>query len=185
METANQEFGIGKHVWDVPIAKLAGGRLVRCPALAKSYRQRLNQLMCAAFQVTWGTEWCYVLASSGVRISVLLFYRRLSVSFTKTFRVATWIGIIYNACYAISFLLVIVLICSPTEAYWKELDPTWLKAGHTFKCGNEGISLPASGVLSVFGDFYSTALPLILVTTLTIPFRQKLSLYALFALGFV
>lgn len=101
------------------------------------------------------------------------------------FRVATWIGILYNICYALGFGLALGLICRPIDAYWNQFSPQWLKAGNTFHCGKEEISLPLSGALSVVGDLYGTVLPLLLVWHLKLPQVKKLALYALFALGFL
>ena len=63
-------------------------------------------------------------------------------------------------------------------------DLDW-RLTHDWKCGNEGIGLPASGIATVVGDIYCTILPLALVVTLKIPRRQKLALYLLFGLGFL
>lgn len=101
------------------------------------------------------------------------------------FLFATWIGIIYNVIYVVSFCLVLIFICRPTDSYWNSFNPYWLAKGHKFSCGREEISLPLSGVFSVLGDFYSTVLPLLLVWNLQLPKRQKLALYTLFALGFM
>jgi hypothetical protein len=64
---------IGHHAWDVPPAIF--------PAL------RLN---------SWLGQWFSTGMLSAVKISLLLFYRRLSVTFSNRFLWATWIGIIYN-----------------------------------------------------------------------------------------
>ena len=136
-------------------------------------------------QVTWLSEWCFILASTCVKISVLLFYKRLSAPFTKAFLIATWVGIIYNILYTLAFGLVLILMCTPVEAYWNQFDVSWIQEGHKFKCGNENISLPISGAFSVIGDFYTTLLPLMLVYNISLPPRQKKALYALFGVGFL
>lgn len=137
------------------------------------------------YQLVWAGEWLYVASSAFIKISVLLFYRRLSAPFTKVFLVATWVGIIYNILYVIAFLLTLLLICRPVNSYWESFDPYWVVKGNKFSCGKEEISLPLSGVFSVLGDLYSTVLPLFLVWNLQLPRRQKLALYTLFALGFM
>ncbi|ERF76276.1 hypothetical protein EPUS_04133 [Endocarpon pusillum Z07020] len=162
MHLAKKEYGTGLHIWDLPISWATPNRLL-----------------------TWSSEWCYVLASSSIKISILLFYKRLSQPFPVAFRVATWIGILYNIGYALGFGLTLGLICRPVDAYWNQFSPQWQKAGNTFHCGKEEISLPISGVLSVIGDFYSTVLPLALVWHLKLPRGKKLALYTLFALGFL
>lgn len=137
--------------------------------------QKLNML------TIWGGQ---LIATCSIKISVLLFYRRISASFKKTFVVAVWAGIVYNLGYLVAFLLDVGLICRPFKAYWMQFSPTWLET-HKYKCGNEGYSLPFSAGLSVVGDFYTTALPLLLIVNLDLPRRQKAALYPLFGLGFM
>src|SRR5271170_7844343 len=134
-------------------------------------------------QNDWYSQWCYIVSSCCVKISVLLFYRRLSVSFTKTFLIATWVGIAFNVCYLITFLVITGTLCFPLAAYWQQFNPEWL-ATHTFTCTKD-ITLPTSGALGCLGDAYSTILPLLLIANLDYPKRQKLALYALFVLGFL
>ena len=128
--------------------------------------------------------WFFITASTFVKISVLLFYRRLSVKFSKLFLIATWVGIVYNIVYMLAFFMTLLLICDPVYAYWQSFDPIWAST-HKFRCNTEGLSLPASAGLSVLGDLYSTLLPVFLIYHLDIPHRQKFALYALFALGFL
>lgn len=157
----NKVYFSGRHVWDIPVDTFVGSRLN-----------------------IWVSLWCYVVAITLIKISVLLFYRRLSVKFSRGFLVATWIGIAYNILYFVSFGLGLLLLYDPIYAYWKSFDPVWA-ATHHFHAGAEGVALPASAAFSVLGDLYSTLLPLILVYNLDLPIRQKVALYVLFALGFM
>ena len=151
----------GRHVWDIPIGKAPGHR-----------------------KNIWASEWCYTASLSLVKISVLLFYRRLSVTFSRAFLIAVWAGIVYNILYIIGFGLGLILLCNPIEAYWMQLSPAWEKTHH-YSCGAEGDYLPAAGAFSVLGDFYSALLPMLLIMHLDLPRRQKISLYCLFALAFL
>ncbi|EXJ61912.1 hypothetical protein A1O7_02343 [Cladophialophora yegresii CBS 114405] len=157
----NKDYYSGRHVWDIPPSSFVGGRIN-----------------------IWASLWCYVIGITLIKISVLLFYRRLSVKFSKAFLIATWIGIVYNILYFVSFGLTLLLMCHPLHAYWDSFNPVWA-ATHRFHCVSENAALPASSAFSVAGDFYSTLLPLILVYYLELPRRQKFALYALFALGFM
>lgn len=131
----------------------------------------------------WIAQIAYTLALSCVKISVLLFYRRLSVSFTRGFLIAVWVGIIYNIIYALGFVMTLLLLCQPLDAYWKSFNAEY-KARGDYHCGSEQIAEPLSAIFSVIGDAYSTLLPLVLVSRLTLPPRQKWALYGLFSLGF-
>jgi hypothetical protein len=126
-----------------------------------------------------------ILSSSSIKITILLFYKRLSAPFTSAFRIATGIGILFHVGYAVSQCMVMFLICRPYDSYWNQFSLVWLTQGHKWHCAREDISLPISGVLSVIGDLYSTVLPLLLVSHLQMNFRKKLALFALFALGFL
>lgn len=151
----------GHHIWDIPVDRFAG--------------QRESVYIC---------EWFYLTATCSVKISILLFYRRLSVTFSKTFLIATWVGIIYNVLYWVTFVICLLVLFRPLDSYWLSFDPTWA-ATHEYSRGDEAWSLPTSGALSVIGDFYSTVLPLMLIRFLDLPQRQKAALYTLFGIGFL
>ncbi|ETN45618.1 uncharacterized protein HMPREF1541_09450 [Cyphellophora europaea CBS 101466] len=156
----NQVYYNGYHIWDTP------------PASAVPHR--LN---------VWIAQVCYTLSLSCVKISVLLFYRRLSVSFTRGFLIAVWIGIAYNIVYVVGFIMALCLLCRPLDAYWKSFNLEYYATAN-FTCGSEQIAEPLSAIFSVIGDAYSTILPLVLVSRLSLPSRQKWALYFLFSLGF-
>lgn len=157
----NKSYFSGRHIWDVP------------PSTFTS--QRLN---------VWISEWLVVLAGTSIRISVLLFYRRLSVKFPRGFLIATWVGIVYMVLYVLAFTLTLLLICQPTDSYWNSFTPNWA-ATHKFHCADQSVSIPSAVGLSVLGDFYTTSLPLLLIFRLKLPLKQKLALYSLFALGYL
>lgn len=157
----SKEFYDGHHIWDIPLSSAPG--------------HRLN---------VWVCQWCYIISNCTVKISVLLFYRRLSVKFSGAFMVATWAGIAYITIYGVVFCFLLLLECRPLQAYWMAFNLEW-RATNEFTCLSESALLPLSGAFSVVGDFYSTLLPIILVTHLQLPVRQKLGLYALFAFGFI
>ena len=157
----NQVYHGNRHVWDIPID-------VGVPS-------RIN---------VWVSQLFYTLALLCVKTSVLLFYRRLSVSFTKTFLIAVWVGIAYNIMLVVGFLLTLLLLCQPISAYWLSFKPSYY-AAHNFHCGSEQVTQPLVAILNLIGDFYSTLLPLILVSRLALPRQQKAALYGLFSLGFL
>lgn len=157
----NLDYFSGRHIWDVPIDTFVPHR-----------------------KNAWWTEILYVLSSSMVKISVLLFYRRLSVNFTRTFLWATWIGIGINVTYMVTFILGLILICRPLDAYWNSFNPAWAKT-HKYSCGAENITLPVSSAISVLTDLYATLVPMLLITSIKKSMKEKVALYSLFSLGFV
>ena len=88
----------------------------------------------------------------------------------------------YNAIYCAGFTLYIVVQCRPLNAYWQQFSFKW---SEKFVCGDEHLSLPVNGGLSVLSDFYATVLPGLLLRHLQMPKKQKMLLYCLFALGFL
>ena len=115
---------------------------------------------------------------------MLLFYRRLAITFSRAFMIATWIGIAYNICFLVGFLFAITFICLPVRAYWMQFDSAWDKT-HKFTCLDEHKYLPTSAILSAVGDFYSTLIPMLQIGALGLSRRQKVALYPLFGLGFL
>lgn len=103
----------------------------------------------------------------------------------RIFFIATWIGIVYNVLYCTTAWMVLALQCRPSSAYWASFSTAWLEAGHTYTCADEQAILPASAIMSVIGDFYTTMLPLLLIRYLEIPKNRKIVLYPLFTLGFL
>jgi hypothetical protein len=117
--------------------------------------------------------------------SVLLFYRRLSVSFNRPFFWAVWAGIGYNVAQILAFSVALLTICQPTSAYWLSFDLVWLiEHNGNRHCTYEGWSLTMSGIFSIIGDLYATLLPCLLVMNLRMPRRKKIPVALLFAAGF-
>lgn len=149
----NKSYYSGRHVWDVPVSTFA------------PHRHNI-----------WWSELMYVLASSCAKISVLLFYRRLSLSFTKLFMWATYIGLVTNMVYLAGFVIWLCLICQPLDAYWNSFNPSWRAKNLEYHCRYETITLPLSGALSVMTDLYATLVPLFLIMTMQRSIKDKLAL---------
>ncbi|KAL9116238.1 MAG: hypothetical protein Q9227_000609 [Pyrenula ochraceoflavens] len=159
---AVKDYGVGRHVWDVPIQWL--------PSLRK------NQYV---------SIWLNFLALGFIKISILLFYRRLSISFPRAFLWATYVGFFYNGGFIVAFMIVLGLLCRPLNAYWLRFSLEWIATDHPSTCINEGLLFSVAGTLSCIGDFYTTTVPLLLIIYLPLPRHQKLALYALFAVGYL
>ncbi|KAK4991438.1 hypothetical protein LTR66_003214 [Elasticomyces elasticus] len=101
-------------------------------------------------------------------------------SYSKKWKLATWVAIVFCAAYCLAFILTLFLICSPLDAYWKAFDLTYTGKYH---CANTSVSNPFVGTLSVVTDIYSVVLPGILLRNLRIPTQQKIGLNIIFGLG--
>ncbi|KAK3675345.1 hypothetical protein LTR78_004855 [Recurvomyces mirabilis] len=157
---ANEHYGIDRHVWDVPPQWFSPGILI-----------------------AWLSEIAFLVSSCSTKISVLLFYRRLTKGTISTrWKAATIGAIIFTVGYCLSLILALILTCQPTNSYWLSYSPTYEKPYH---CVDTRSVNPLSGALSVFSDFYSVLLPMLMLRHFDIPHRQKTALYAVFSLGFL
>ncbi|KAH3968205.1 hypothetical protein HBH98_070930 [Parastagonospora nodorum] len=129
----------------------------------------------------------FTLASGLVKMSVLLFYRRLSSrSVSPTFRWTMRIMMVVVGGYTIAFILVLILTCNPIEAYWLQVKVSNVlnKQGYPHECINEGADIVANGIISTVQDFIVAFLPSLLCWKLQMPTRQKFALYGIFAIGY-
>ena len=122
-----------------------------------------------------------------VKISILLFYRRLNArSITRTFRIATWISIIAIAVFCLSFVLILVFSCDHISAFWNQFDVVRQATGYKYHCWvNEAADLLSASIISAVLDAVTAFLPTFLYWNLQIPRRQKVALGAIFALGYI
>lgn len=130
--------------------------------------------------------WLALLSLTMIKISVLIFYRRLSVSFTRGFVWATIVGLAWVG-FALPIALIVsfALMCQPIEAYWQTYNFAWLAQGHKYTCLRDGTLLPTSAMINTIGDLYTTIIPILLIRQLQLPTKQKVALYGLFAGGFL
>ena len=117
-----------------------------------------------------------------IKVSILLFYRRLDAgTHSWLFSCAILAAIGATVAYALAFILILIVQCRPLDSYWLRFTPNY--TGNYDCTVNETISLPISAYLSVVTDFLALLLPFWLVWNMTLPRRQKWSLYAIFGLG--
>jgi hypothetical protein len=121
-----------------------------------------------------------------IKVSILLFYRRLGARVvSSTFRWVTWASICSIIAYTIVFLLMLCLGCRPFVAYWERDDITKLFSGDfKFHCIDEGALMVSASIISTVQDLITTTLPAFLYWNIRIPIRQKVLLFAIFAIGY-
>lgn len=121
-----------------------------------------------------------------IKVSILLFYRRLSSRVvSKAFWWATWLSIGFIVAYSIALTLAPIFGCQPMSAFWDQVDTLRVLSGYTFKCFDEGADVLAASIISVVQDFITALLPTFLYWNLQIPVRQKIALFSIFAIGYV
>lgn len=127
----------------------------------------------------------YSLASGLIKLSILLFYRRLSSrAVSPAFRWTMRITIFIIGGYSIAFITIPLFACRPFSAFWDQVDLVKLARGYEWTCINEGADVVAHGVISTVQDLMVAFLPTILCWNLQMPLRQKIALYSIFALGY-
>jgi hypothetical protein len=137
--------------------------------------------------VTFALYALYIVAGGMIKISILLFYRRLdSRSITKSFRVATWLNIVAIAIFSVAFVIVLFTACTPFTAFWYQFDISKQLTGYAYHCWiDESADLLSASIISAVQDAIAAFLPTILYWNLMIPRRQKIALGAIFALGYL
>ncbi|KAK5111159.1 hypothetical protein LTR62_005359 [Meristemomyces frigidus] len=154
----NLHYGVDRHIWDVP------------PAWFE-----------AAVLLAWLTELFFTVSSCATKISVLLFYRRLTKgTISKRWKGATIGAIVFTAAYGLALILALVFNCRPTNAYWKVYSDHYHE---DYTCSDTKAINPLAGALSVFSDFYAVFLPMLMLRHFDIPHRQKVALNLVFSLG--
>jgi hypothetical protein len=129
----------------------------------------------------------FTLASGLVKLSVLLFYRRLSTrAVSPIFKWIMRIMIVTIICYTIAFIVVLSFTCQPFSAWWQQVNFALqlLPGGYQYHCINEGADVVANGIVATVQDFIVATLPTILCWRIQIPIRQKIALYSIFLVSY-
>lgn len=151
-----------------------------------SFTQRQALVLCTKIlcQINWITQLFFLLSTCSIKVSILLFYRRLPPgTHTWLFSCAVLAAIAVIVAYPVAFLLILIFQCQPLDSYWMRFAPDY---NGVYQCRTkEAISLPISAYLSTIIDFLVLLLPLWQVQNIKLPRRQKWTLYAIFSLGLV
>jgi hypothetical protein len=155
---AVNKYGWNLHVWDIPILNLV-------PSL----------------KISWFAQIFFVLGTSLTKISILLFYRRVTAgTMQKGFLYIIYSAIAFIVTYIIVFEGILFLGYRPLNAYWDSILPTYTESYTSY---NLGAAVPASGIVSIITDFAVVALPYHVVWRMQMPVRQKVTLSAIFGIG--
>lgn len=148
----------------------------------------------------------YVVSTSLTKISILLFYKRMSDgAVSRTFRYAVRACIAFVVAYMITFVTTLFLTCRPINSYWNQVSLPWAISheeyvcnlhlgqchansgirGTDYHCFNEPADLLAASAVSIVQDFIVCGMPTLLFWKLRLPRRQKIALAAVFGVGFL
>ena len=130
-------------------------------------------------------ETTFCVASGLIKVSILLFYKRLgSHAVSKSFQWTTKATIAFITAYSIAFTLVPIFGCQPFSAFWDQLDIIKIAKGYKYKCFNEGADVFSAAVISTVQDLITAVLPTFIYWKLQMPARQKVALFIIFAFGY-
>jgi hypothetical protein len=130
-------------------------------------------------------ESTFCVASGLIKVSILLFYKRLGTrGISNTYRWSIRLTIAFITAYSIAFTLVPIFGCKPLAAFWEQSDIIKVAGGYKYKCFNEGADVFSASIISTAQDFLTAILPTFLYWHLQIPIRQKVALFGIFAIGY-
>jgi hypothetical protein len=158
--TATNKYGWNLHIWDIPLSDIVPSR-----------------------QTAWAAQLFFMLGTTCTKISILLFYRRLtSGALPRTFLYIIYSNIAFITAYAIAFGSVLFFGCRPLDAYWYSALPTYTEE---YSCYDEGTAVPIAAIISVITDIIVVSLPCYVVLGMTMHIRQKMTLFVVFGIGFM
>lgn len=121
-----------------------------------------------------------------IKVSILLFYRRIFTMHRRTFQVAFYILGTYTALLTIATTIVFMLLCLPISFSWNRayliegIPPPHPVNGH---CSPQKSSVVATLVANTVSDIALLVLPAIGIWNLRLPRGKKVGLFGVFSLG--
>ncbi|KAG4444141.1 hypothetical protein IFR05_000370 [Cadophora sp. M221] len=128
-----------------------------------------------ALTVAWIAQLLFTPAVSTVKLSILIFYLRLSTS--KTFRYFVFGGMIFVALWFVSFETVIAMTCDTPE------DPVGFTGSRLDHCVSNRPTTKYHGITNILTDFFVYFLPIPLLWGLNMPPKRRFGLIFVFAVG--
>jgi hypothetical protein len=128
-----------------------------------------------------------MISTSTTKISILLFYRRLtSGTVSNGFLYGVYSAIAFVAAYFIVFSINLFVGCRPFYSFWKQVDIIWNSENQgNYHCIDEPANMTAAAIVSVIQDFIACGMPTILFWKLHLPRKQKIAMGAIFGVGFL
>ncbi|KAL5592409.1 hypothetical protein FOBRF1_013435 [Fusarium oxysporum] len=121
-------------------------------------------------------EVLYMPLVSLLKMSLLFFYLR--IFFLGLEHTLLWGTIIFNAIYGIIFTLLAVFQCTPISYSWTKWD-----GEHEGTCLNLNAIFWANAAISIVLDLWMLAIPLWCLRSLTLHWKKKIGVAAMFIVG--
>ena len=110
------------------------------------------------------------------KLSLLLLYLRIFSPDQKA-RYAIYFGIIANLIFYMVTTIFFGVWCIPRP------EQTWLESSQTPRCQQSVIMDYPQGIFGVISDLYIFVLPMPNIVKLNLPYRKKVGIAAIFAVG--
>ena len=115
----------------------------------------------------------YTFAVPTVKISILLFYRRIFV--TRSFQIASLVLIMCCVAWFIAIFMLDIFQCTPVQRQWDRTIEG--------SCVNDRLSFVSNGIFNILIDFATLLLPMPVIWKLHRSWQDRIALMGIFALG--
>lgn len=129
------------------------------------------------FKGVFVAAWIYPIMSASIRISVLLFYRRLFSKADNKYRFMIWALIVLQVIYVVVFEILPCFSCNPLKDAWEPLQ-RFTSCTTLYISSTEAlysVSLAFDTVILLF--------PIAIVWSLHMPVKRRISASVIFILG--
>lgn len=116
----------------------------------------------------------FVTSATAIKISILFFYRRIFLIYSRFNCITIIIGVIC-VCWWATYILGLTLFCIPLESIWH----TWVHG----RCINFGVFFLVVSIVDVLIEFSLLALPLLIIPKLQLQRKLKWLLGGISLLG--
>ena len=125
----------------------------------------------------------FTLSACAVRVSVLLFHRRLTADVTRYHRPIV-AGIAFIIAWSLAVSIAFIFQCDPVEGFWMRLVSSWVEAHPNFQCYPEFPVSIVSAICALLSDLFAVIFPCWIVHKLAnLSPRERIGLVLLFASG--
>ncbi|KAI4179711.1 MAG: hypothetical protein LQ346_007140 [Caloplaca aetnensis] len=121
-----------------------------------------------------------------IKISILLFYRRIFTTYRRTFKIAFYVLGIYTLLNTIATVVTFIVQCLPVAFFWEraylveDVDTPHAVKG---ECFTENIHVMTVFIANTISDVALLMLPAIGLWKLQLPREKKMGLFGVFSLG--
>jgi hypothetical protein len=100
----------------------------------------------------WCGQLSFLIFGGCTKVSILFFYRRLvEGTYSKRWTWLVWVAISFTVAYTIAFCIMLLVNCSPTEAYWRAFDIPYALT-NDFTCLDTSAINTITGVCAAVSD---------------------------------